>query len=145
MKQIEKINEELENRYKLVDAINGIGKLYFDSHEKKNQMGIHKGREVTKFYPNDSYDIQVCHYLTGSRIKEQRFAESVFNVELIVISKFVKFYHLMDVLSCLDISFTDFNPNTQQILKLIGAVEDYPELEAYSIKYSFTAKPSDFI
>lgn len=147
MKQIIQINDALKAKYKLVDAENAIGKIYFDGQSKSNKMGLYiENKEVKPFYPDQDYDIQVCHYLTGGRSNnDSKYAEMDFTVELIVISKFVKFYHVMDILHSLNISFSEYNPNTLNILKQIGAVEDYPELEAYSIRYTFRAKPSDFL
>jgi hypothetical protein len=67
-----------------------------------------------------------------------------YTVEMIVISKFVKFYHVLDLLNKMGIKAQELEYNTQSVLKKIGAVEDYPELEAYSISYQFTARPRDF-
>lgn len=147
MKQIKEINEALKEKYKLVDAENAIAKIYFDGQTKSNKMGIFLyDSRIYPFTPDESYDIQVCHYLTGSRpFSDSKYAEMDYTVELIVISKFVKFYHVMAILHELNIAMGEFNPNTLNILKQIGAVEDYPELEAYSIRYTFRAKPSDFL
>jgi hypothetical protein len=147
MKQIIQINEALKAKYKVVDAENAIGKIYFDGQTKSNKMGVFLyDSRIYPFTPDESYDIQVCHYLTSGRSNnDSKYAEMDFTVELIVISKFVKFYHVMDILHSLNISFSEYNPNTLNILKQIGAVEDYPELEAYSIRYTFRAKPSDFL
>lgn len=147
MKQIIQINDALKAKYKVVDAENAIGKIYFDGQTKTNKMGIFlENGEIKPFYPDDSYDIQVCHYLTGGRSNnDSKYAEMDYTLELIVISKFVKFYHVMAILHELNITMGEFKPNTLNILKQIGAIEDYPELEAYSIRYSFRAKPSDFL
>jgi hypothetical protein len=82
-------------------------------------MGIFKeNEEIFPFYPDDHYDVQVCHFLTGGRSNnDSKYGEMDYTVELIVISKFVKFYHIMDILNKLDITFSEYNPNTLNILK----------------------------
>lgn len=147
MKQIIQINNALKAKYKVVYAENAIGKIYFDGQSKTNNMGIFlENGEIKPFYPDESFDIQVCHFLTGARpFSDSKYAEMDYTVELIVISKLVKFFHIMEILNSLNISFSEYNPNTLNILKQIGAIEDYPELEAYSIRYTFRAKPSDFL
>lgn len=145
MKTIIEINAKLRETYKTVDAVNGIAKMYFNAHEKKNQLGIYHENKIDAFFPDDNYDIQVAHILSGGRSNNDLFfGEMTYTVEMIVISKFVKFYHVLDLLNKMGIKAQELEYNTQSVLKKIGAVEDYPELEAYSISYQFTARPRDF-
>lgn len=145
MKTIIEINSKIRENYKTVDAVDGIAKMYFNAHEKKNQLGIYAGNKIDPFLPDDNYDIQVAHIINGGRANnDSKFGEMTFTVEMIVISKFVKFYHILDLLNRMNIKAQEFDYNTQSVLKKIGAIEDYPELEAYSISYQFTARPGDF-
>ena len=147
MKQIIQINEALKAKYKADDAENAIRKNYFDGQAKSNKMGIFlENGEIKPFYPDESFDIQVCHYAKNFRSEgEAKYGEFDMPMELIVISKYVKFYHIMDILLNLGIKYSDGSLETLNILKQIGAIEDYPELEAYSIRYTFRAKPGDFL
>ena len=145
MKTITEINNKIRDTYKTVDAVDGIAKMYFDAHEKANRLGIYTENRIEPFYPDYNYDIQVAHILSSGRANsDSKFGEMTFNVEMIIISKFVKFYHILDILNKLNIKAQELDYSTQSVLKKIGAVEDYPELEAYSISYQFSAKPGDF-
>ena len=80
MKQIIQINDALKAKYKVVDADNAIWKMYFDGQTKSNKMGIFlENGEIKPFYPDQDYDIQVCHYLTGGRSNnDSKYAEMDF-------------------------------------------------------------------
>jgi len=145
MKIITQINDKIRELYPNCDARNGIAKQIVNGDDGLRVAIFEDNDEPSVFVPDDEYEIQVAHIINGGRANnDSKFGEMTFTVEMIVISKFVKFYHILDLLNRMNIKAQEFDYNTQSVLKKIGAIEDYPELEAYSISYQFTARPGDF-
>ena len=149
MNAIKQINDAIKAVYstKRVMAIDGIAKQQMNGNDGLKLMVYQDDSEPILFVPDDRYDLQVAHLLTGGNVdKSDTFKRTFINdVDLVIISPFVKFYHILDILQRLDIQANSYDLRTRNVLKnTLNVQEEYPETEAYIIKYQFTAKLDEF-
>lgn len=147
MKVISQINAEIIARFENVDAIDGIAKQVVIGQDGFKLAIYAKDSEPYVFTPDDNYDIQVAHWLkSGKKDNNSQFNSVINEVEMVIISKYVKFYHIMDILDKLRLTFVSYDLNTRAILRNdLNFTEDYPEIEAYKIRYNFTSTVEDLI
>lgn len=149
MNAIKKINDAIKAEYsnKRVSAINGIAKQQVNGNDGNAVLIYEKDKEPFLFKPEDSKFLQVAHLLTGGNVdKNDKFKKTFINdVDLIVISKDVKFYHILSILNKLGIDGNSYDLRTRTVLKnILNVSEEYQETEAFIIKYQFTSKLDEF-
>jgi len=147
MKVIAQINAKIKEQYPNCDAVNGIAKQMMFGQDGIKMMVYSKDSEPYIFVPDDRYKIQVCHNLRGGRKDpNSQFNQSVNEVDLIIISKYVKFYHILSILESLNVTWISYDLNTRTILRNdLNTNEDYPEMEAFKIRYNFTSSVNELI
>jgi len=147
MKVITKINAKIKEKYPNCDAVNGIAKQMLFGQDGTKMMVYSKDSEPYIFVPDDRFEIQVCHNLRGGRKDpNSQFNQSVNEVDLIIISKYVKFYHILSILESLNVQWVNYTLDTRTILRNdLNTNEDYPEIEVYKIRYNFTSSISELI
>lgn len=147
MKIIEQINAKIKEQYPNCDAINGIAKQMLNGSDGVKMMVFSNDSEPYIFVPDDNYQLQVCHVRRGGRnAQDSPFNNVVHEMELIVVSKFVKFYHLLDILYKVGVQYISDDANTRNILRNdLNCNDDYPEVEAFKIRYNFTSNIQELI
>jgi hypothetical protein len=148
MKIIEQINAKIKEQYPNCDAVNGIAKqMMFGSDGIKMMVYSKDNVEPIVFVPDDRFKIQVCHNLRGGRKDNNSpFANVINEVDLIVVSKYVKFYHILAILEGLGIQWLSYDLNTRNTLRNdLNTNEAYPEMEAFKIRYNFTSSINELI
>jgi len=146
MNIVEIINDRFEELYTNIDARYGWCKQIIVGDEGLKVVSFDDS-EPKVFVPDDLYNIQLAHILnTGSLDKSNPFNNSfICEVELVVISPKVKFYHVINVLNELGVQCNSFDLKTRSVLRnTLNVQDDYPETEAYIIKYQFTSKLNEF-
>lgn len=144
-KILKKINDLIRESYPKSDLRDGILKQIFI--DGRNQYASFlDGEEPELFTIDDSFKLQVGHILNGGQ-NIGDFDNYKHNFEMLVISNSVKFYNLMDILSKEnDIVLGDYDLRKSQIINnVIGFTENYPDVEAYIIKYSVTSSIQDLL
>lgn len=147
-KILKKINDVIRESYPKSDLRYGLLKQIFV--DGRNQYAsFEDGKEPEIFTIDDSFELQIGHVLNGGKPVNGfgGFHHYQHSFEMLVISKKVKFYHLMDILSKdTDIILGDYDLRKSQIINnVIGFTENYPEVEAYIIKYSITTSIEDLL
>jgi len=147
MKVIAQINAKIKEQYPNCDAVNGIAKQMMFGQDGIKMMVYSKDSEPYIFVPDDRFKIQVCHNLRGGRKDpNSQFNQSVNEVDLIIISKYVKFYHILSILESLNVQWVNYTLDTRTILRNdLNTNEDYPEIEVYKIRYNFTSSINELI
>lgn len=150
MNAIKQINDAIKAEYsnKRVSAIDGIAKQQMNGNDGlKVMIYSEQNIEPQLFAPDDYFDLQVAHLLTGGDVDKNDPFKKLYinNVDLIVISPFVKFYHILSILQKLGIQANSYDLRTRNVLKtVLNVSEEYPETEAYIIKYQFSCKLDEF-
>lgn len=147
MKIITQINDKIRELYPNCDARNGIAKQIVNGYDGLRVAIFEDNDEPSVFVPDDEYEIQVAHIVKGgSLVANSAFNEYLINIDLVVISKKVKFYHILHLLKELRIEAQSFDLTTRNVLKnILNVFEEYPEQEAFIISYNFTTKAKDLI
>jgi len=146
---IKQINDAIKAEFsnKKVSAIDGTAKQQMNGNDGLRLMIYSDAKEPDLFVPDSDYDLQIAHLLTGGDVDKNDAFKKTFinNVDLIVVSPFIKFYHILSILQKLGIQANSYDLRTRNVLKtVLNVSEEYPETEAYIIKYQFTAKLDEF-
>ena len=102
---IKQINDAIKAEFsnKKVSAIDGIAKQQMNGNDGLRLMIYSDAKEPDLFVPDSDYDLQIAHLRNGGRsvnssanpFKKLWTSE----IDMIIISKQVKFYHILSILN----------------------------------------------
>lgn len=143
MRLFERINEEIRGLYEREDICTLDGPLRQAQDGDETNMLYFDGVELRRFFPDDRVKLEIAHYPTSGRYNPAAAFENeswVHEVDLIAVGPMDYLPVVLKALKNSGVKTISYNLRGREILKLLNVGTDIqnPELQAFSVRYTFT-------